>query len=165
MLAKDENILCPLVQIAVQEFLEAEMNAALGACKSERSTGRLGYRGGDYPRKVITRVGTLELRVPQDSTGHCSTEILARFQHSGKALVAALVEMYVQDVSTRKLKAISEELCGHEFSARTISKLHTRLDAELERFARQALEKLYPNLIVDACQRSLRTDPGSLVEK
>ena len=158
MLAKDEDILRPLVQIAVQEFLEAEMNEALGVGKSERSAERLGYRSGYYPRKLITRVGTLELRVPQDRAGRFSTEIFARYQRSEKALVAALVEMYVQGVSTRKVKAISEELCGHEFSAITISELNTRLDAELERFARQTLEAEYPYLIVDARYEKVRED-------
>ena len=158
MLAKDEDLLRPLVQIAVQEFLEAEMNEALGAGKSERSAERLGYRSGYYPRKLITRVGTLELRVPQDRQGRFSTEIFERYQRSEKALVAALVEMYVQGVSTRKVKAISEELCGHEFSASTISELNTRLDAELERFARQTLEGESPYLIVDARYEKVRED-------
>ena len=65
----------------------------------------------------MTRVGKLELRVPQDRQGRFSTEIFERYQRSEKALVAALTEMYIQGVSTRKVKAISEELCGHSFSA------------------------------------------------
>ena len=82
MLSEEENILRPIVQIAVQEFLEAEMNEAVGAGKSERSAGRLGYRSGYYPRKLITRVGTLELRVPQDRAGRFSSEIFERYQRS-----------------------------------------------------------------------------------
>jgi len=156
MLAGETDWLRPLVQLAVQEFLEAEMNEALGAGKSQRTAGRLGYRSGHYPRKLITRVGTLELRVPQDRQGHFSTELFERYQRSEKALVTALIEMYVQGVSTRKVKAISEELCGHEFSASTISELNTRLDAELERFARQPLEAEYPYLIVDARYEKVR---------
>ena len=158
MMSENEDLLRPLVQMAVQEFLEAEMNEALGAEKSERSAARLGYRSGSYPRKLITRVGTLELRVPQDRQGRFSTEIFERYQRSEKALVAALVEMYVQGVSTRKVKAVSEELCGHEFSASTISTLNTKLDAELERFARQTLEAEYPYLILDARYEKVRED-------
>jgi transposase-like protein len=158
LVAEDQDFLRPIVQIAVQEFLEAEMNEALGAGKSERSAQRLGYRSGYYPRKLITRVGTLELRVPQDRAGRFSTEIFERYQRSEKALVAALVEMYVQGVSTRKVKAISEELCGHEFSASTISELNTKLDAELERFARQKLEAEYPYLILDARYEKVREE-------
>ena len=82
MLSEKEDILRPIVQIAVQEFLEAEMNEVVGAGKSERSAERLGYRSGYYPRKLITRVGTLELRVPQDRAGRFSTEIFSRYQRS-----------------------------------------------------------------------------------
>jgi putative transposase len=156
MMAQEGDLLRPLVQMAVQEFLEAEMNEALGAGKSQRTEARLGYRSGYSPRKLITRAGTLDLRVPQDRQGRFSTEIFERYQRSEKALVAALIEMYVQGVSTRKVKAISEELCGHEFSASTLSELNTRLDAELERFARQPLEADYPYLILDARYEKVR---------
>jgi len=157
-MSEDDDLLRPLVQLVVQEFLEAEMNDALGASKSERTPGRLGYRSGHYPRKLVTRVGTLDLRVPQDRQGRFSTEIFSRYQRSEKALVAALVEMYVQGVSTRKVKAVSEELCGHEFSAGTISELNATLDAELERFARQRLEAEHPYLILDARYERVRED-------
>ena len=74
------------------------MTEALGAEKGERSAGRLGYRSGYYGRTPITRVGKLELRVPQDRAGRFSTELFERYQRSERALV----EMYVQGVSTRK---------------------------------------------------------------
>ena len=154
----DQDFIRGIVQIAVQEFLEAEMNEALGAAKGERTEGRLGYRSGHYPRKLITRVGTLELCVPQDRQGRFSTEIFSRYQRSEKALVAALIEMYVQGVSTRKIKAVSEELCGHEFSASPISELNATLDEELERFARQRLEGEYPYLILDARYEKVREE-------
>lgn len=157
-LAEEPDLLRPLAQLAVQEFLEAEMNEALGAAKSERTAGRLGYRSGHYPRKLVTRVGTLELRVPQDRQGRFSTEPFSRYQRSEKALVTALVERYVQGVSTRKVKAVSGELCGHEFSASTLSELNARLDEELEQFARQRLEGQYPCLIVDARYERVRED-------
>jgi putative transposase len=156
VIGEDQDLIRGIVQIAVQEFLEAEMNEALGAARNERSEGRLGYRSGHYPRKLITRAGTLELRVPQDRQGRFSTEIFSRYQRSEKALVAALIEMYVQGVSTRKIKAVSEELCGHEFSASTISELNATLDEELERFARQRLEGEYPYLILDARYEKVR---------
>jgi putative transposase len=155
-IGEDQDLIRGIVQIAVQEFLEAEMDQALGAAKGERTDGRLGYRSGYYPRKLIARVGTLELRVPQDRQGRFSTEIFSRYQRSEKALVAALIEMYVQGVSTRKIKAVSEELCGHEFSASTISELNATLDEELERFARQRLEGEYPYLILDARYEKVR---------
>ena len=117
LLREDEEFLRALVRTALQEVLEAEMTEALGAEKGERAAGRQGYRSGYYGRTLITRVGKLELRVPQDRTGRFSTELFERYQRSERALVAALAEMYVQGVSTRKVKAITEELCGHSFSA------------------------------------------------
>jgi putative transposase len=113
LLREDEEFLRALVRTALQEVLEAEMTEALGAEKGERTAERQGYRSGYYGRTLITRIGKLELRVPQDRTGRFSTELFERYQRSERALVAALAEMYVQGVSTRKVKAITEELCGH----------------------------------------------------
>ena len=90
------------------------MDEAVGAGKHERSEERLGYRSGYCDRTLVTRVGKLELRVPQDRQGRFWTEVFERYQRSEKALVGALAEMYVQGVSTRKVKAITEELCGHD---------------------------------------------------
>ena len=90
LLSEDEEFLRALVRTALQEVLEAEMREALGAEKA----GRQGYRSGYYGRTLITRVGKLELRVPQDRTGRFSTELFERYQRSERALVAALAEMY-----------------------------------------------------------------------
>src|ERR1700747_3616281 len=133
LIGEQEDILRPLIGAVLQEILEAEMSEALGAEKSERAEGRLGYRSGYYVRSLITRVGKLELRVPQDRQGRFSSELFERYQRSEKALVGALAEMSVQGVSTRKVKAISEELCGQEFSASTVSQLNKKLDEELAR--------------------------------
>ena len=100
------------------------MTEAVGAEKGERSEGRLSYPSGYYTRSLITRVGKLELRVPQDRQGRFSTELLERYQRSEKALVAALAEMYVQGVSTRKVKQVTEELVGYAFSALAISAIN-----------------------------------------
>jgi putative transposase len=145
-----------LVQKVVQEVLEAEMSEALQAEKSERTAERLGYRSGYYERKLVTRIGVLELRVPQDRAGRFSTELFERYQRSEKALVAALAEMYVQGVSTRKVKAVTEELCGHGFSASTISEATSRLDGTLKAFAERRLEEAYAYLILDARYERIR---------
>jgi putative transposase len=157
-LREKEDYLRPLVGLVVQEILEAEMNEALGAQKGERTEGRMGYRSGYYVRNLVTRVGRLELRVPQDRQGRFSTQIFERYQRSERALVAALGEMYVQGVSTRKVKAITEELCGQEFSASTISAINQRLDEELERFMCRQLEEEYSYVILDAHYERVRQE-------
>jgi transposase-like protein len=139
-----------------QQTLEAEMDVALAAEKSERTANRLGYRSGYYGRTLITRVGKIELRVPQDRQGRFRTEVFERYQRSEKALVMAMMEMYLQGVSTRKVKAVIEELCGHEFSSATVSRIVASLDEELEKFSRRRLEEDYPYLILDAHYEKVR---------
>jgi putative transposase len=154
--AQDQDVMRRLVERTVQDVLEAEMTEALGAGKGERTAGRLGYRSGYYARGLVTRVGTLELRVPQDRDGRFSTELFERYQRSEKALVAALAEMYVQGVSTRKVKAVTEELCGHEFSASAVSAVAKRLDAELQAVMERPLPEAFPYVYVDARYERVR---------
>ena len=154
----DTDGLRALVQQVVQEVLEAEMDETVGARKGERTESRIGYRSGYYSRTLVTRVGKLVLRVPQDRQGRFRTEVFERYQRSEKALVSALTEMYVQGVSTRKVKEITEELCGHEFSAATVSRMTAQLDEELERFAKRPLEEEYPYLVLDARYEKVRQD-------
>lgn len=156
LMGANHDALRGIVQDLLQEMLEGEMTEALGAAKSERSDGRIGYRSGHYNRTLITRVGKLELRVPQDRDGRFSTELFERYQRSEQALVAALAEMYVQGVSTRKVKAITEELCGHSFSASTISAINKRLDEGLTAFARRRLDEPFAYLIIDAKYEKVR---------
>jgi putative transposase len=156
LLLSDDGGFREVLQTVVQEVLEAEMTEAIGAEKGERTAGRLSYRSGYYERKLVTRVGVLELRVPQDRAGRFSTELFERYQRSEKALVSALVEMYVQGVSTRKVKAITEELCGHAFSASTVSEATARLDESLQAFFERRLNEPYPYLILDARYEKVR---------
>jgi len=143
LLADDADLMREIVHAAVSEILEVEMTEALGAERDERSETRLGYRAGYYQRGLVTRVGKLEVRVPRDRDGRFSTELFERYSRSEKALVAALAEMYVQGVSTRKVRAITEELCGHSFSASAISRINAGLDETLEQFASRRLEEPY----------------------
>jgi transposase-like protein len=147
-----------VVQATLQQILECEMEELLQARRGERNEERTGYRSGSYERAFITRVGKLELRVPQDRAGRFRTELFERYQRSEKALFAALTEMYVQGVSTRKVKAITEELCGHAFSASSISEITKKLDEQLEAFATRRLEEDYSYLIVDARYERIRID-------
>src|ERR1700757_617290 len=156
LIGEQEDILRPLISTVLRKVLKPKMSEALGAEKSERAEGRLGYRSGYYVRSLITRVGKLELRVPQDRQGRFSSELFERYQRSEKALVGALAEMYVQGVSTRKVKAITEELCGHEFSASSISAINKTLDESLQAFAERRLGEAYPYLILDARYERVR---------
>ncbi len=151
VLTDDPNFLRVLVERVIQEVLDAEMTAQLSAAPYERSGERKGYRNGSKPRQLHTRVGTLTLRVPQDRDGTFATQVFARYQRSEKALMLALMEMYVEGVSTRKVRDITEVLCGTTFSKSLVSELAGQLDGELAAWRERPLnETAYPYLTVDA---------------
>ena len=156
LVAGDRGLMKSLMKEALQEVLEGEMTEFLGAAPGERTEERQGYRAGYYGRHLITRIGKLELRVPRDRSGEFSTALFERYARSEKALVGALAERHVQGVSTRKVKAITEELCGHRFSASAISRINKGLDESLARFAGRHLDEAYPYLILDARYEKVR---------
>ncbi len=158
LFTQDVDFMKSLLSEAIQEILDAEMEELLGASHHERSNLRKGYRAGFYNRTLITRIGKIELRVPRDRDGRFSTQLFERYQRSEKALVSALAEMYIQGVSTRKVKAVTEELCGHEFSASTISNINASLDKQLKAFATRKLDEAFPYLILDARYEKVRID-------
>jgi putative transposase len=159
ILLDDPGFLRGIVERALQAVLEEEMTAHLGAARYERGEGRTGYRNGHRPRTLTTRVGTIELRVPQDRDGTFSTELFARYQRSEQALVTALMEMYLQGVSTRNVAAITEELCGAAFSKSHVSALVGRLDPELQAWRERPLTAAaYPYLVVDARYEHARVE-------
>ena len=158
-LLDDPEFLRGVVQGALQAILEAEMTAHLGAERYERGPGRSGHRNGYKPRTLTTRVGTLELHVPQDREGTFSTELFARYQRTEQALVVTLMEMYVQGVSTRKVTAITEQLCGTSFSKSQVSALAGRLDEHLAAWRERPLTAAsYPYLSIDARYEHVRVD-------
>jgi transposase-like protein len=158
VLLDDPAFLRGIVQGALQAILEAEMTAHVGAERYERGPGRSGHRNGYKPRTLTTRVGPLELRVPQDREGAFSTEVFGRYQRSEQALVVTLMEMYVQGVSTRKVAAITEQLCGTSFSKSQVSALTGTLDTVLAAWRERPLSVAYPYLSVDARYEHVRGD-------
>lgn len=156
LLVEEPDMMRALLKEVLQEVIDTEMTEFLGAERNERSVGRNWYRSGYYSRGSVTRIGKLELRVPRDRNGEFSTALFERYQRSEKTLVAALAEMYVQGVSTRKVTAITEELCGHRFSASSISAINKGMDEALARFATRPLEEVYPYLILDARYEKVR---------
>jgi putative transposase len=157
VLLDDPSFLREIVERVVQQILEAEMTEHLGAAPYERVEGRTGQRNDYKPRALRTRVGTLNLLVPQDREGTFSTRLFSRYQRNEKALVLALMEMYIEGVSTRKVKDITEVLCGASFSKSLVSSLAGSLDSELKAWRMRRLEmKAYPYLFVDARYEKVR---------
>jgi len=149
-LLSGKNGLAKLVESVLNQILEAQVTESLGADRHERSEERQGYRNGYRLRTLSTRVGPVTLQVPQTRDGNFSTDIFRRYQRSEQAFVLALMEMVVQGVSTRKVSAITEELCGASFSRSTVSELCVGLDARVGAFNERPLTDKYPFVMIDA---------------
>ena len=153
-----------ILQHTIQQVLEEELTAFLNAEPYRRTEERRGYRNGYKPRVFKTRVGRLELMVPKDREGRFQTELFEKYQRSEKALVLAIAGMYVQGVSTRKVKKVTEDLCGLEISKSQVSALAKGLDAEISKWRNRPLVKRYPYLMVDALYEKVRY-AGSVVPR
>jgi transposase-like protein len=143
--------LAQLLEQGLNQILEAQVTEHLQAQPYERTDQRKGHRNGYKPRQLTTRIGTLHLHLPQVRDGSFSTDLFARYQRSEQALVLTLMEMVLQGVSTRKVAAITEQLCGKEFSKSTVSVLCQQLDPLVQAWNTRDLSGLrYPFVLVDA---------------
>ena len=114
-----DNLMGEIVRLGIQQFMELDRDEYIGVSSYERGEGRRSQRNGYKTRQLYTRVGGLVLRVPQTRDGEFYPAILERYQRSEKALVLSLAEAYIQGVSTRKMKMITEQLMGKKFSSTT----------------------------------------------
>lgn len=150
----------------LQRLLEAVVNVAmreeaavhLGAAEHERSKDRRGYRNGTKPRGLKTRVGELQLLVPQ--VRDCEPyhpSMFARWQRSERALLVACGEMYFQGVSTRNVQNVLQEMCGLQVSAATVSRVAAELDEKLSVFRDRRLDHTgWTYLMLDARYEKIR---------
>lgn len=148
-----------LLEKILDQVLQAQATEQVQAQPYQRTVKRRGYRNGTRARPLTTRVGTLTLHIPRLRTGEFSTELFNRYQRSEQALMLALMEMVVNGISTRKISAVTEELCGVEFSKSTVSALCKRLDPVVDAWNNRSLrEHQYPFVMVDAIVVKIRED-------
>lgn len=153
------DLLRAMMAHMLQTAIQQEFERFMGAGRYERTEQRRGWRNGSKRRRLHTRVGTIELRVPKDREGRFQPSLFERYQRSEKALVLALVEMYIQGVSTRKVQKVVEQLCGILVSASQVSALVKKLDHELEIWRRRSLAGVrYPYLVIDAHYEKVRRE-------
>lgn len=158
LFVRDKGVAVLLEKI-LDQVLHAQATEQVQAQPYERTIKRRGYRNGARPRLLTSRVGTLTLHVPRLRNGEFSTELFRRYQRSEQALVLALMEMVVNGVSTRKISAVTQELCGVEFSKSTVSALCKQLDPIVESWNNRSLrEHKYPFVMVDAIVVKIRED-------
>ncbi len=154
---KGFDILPELIRIVVNAAMQAERQQYLKAAPYQRTPERETYANGYKPKTVQTRVGNITFSVPQVREGDFYPEALEKGLRSERALTLALAEMYVQGVSTRKVKAITEQLCGVSVSSTQVSNAASLLDSELEKWRERPLGE-YPYLYLDAYYEQVRED-------
>ena len=150
------------MELLVNECMKIERQAALGVGPYQRGEARRGQANGFKPRTLKTRIGPLQLAVPQVRNGKFYPTALERGSRSEKALRLALAEMYVQGVSTAKVTKITEELCGCEISSSEVSRAMAMLDDELHKWRTRPLSQI-KYLILDARYEKVRHG-GSIVD-
>lgn len=109
------------IEILMNEAMKLQRAEALGARPYERSDSRRGHANGFKPKQVRSRLGRLNLQIPQTRDVEFYPSALERGERSERALKLAVAEMYVQGVSTRKVAQITQQLCGLDVSSSQVS--------------------------------------------
>jgi len=151
------EVLPELIRLIVNAAMQAERTEHLNAAPYQRTTERQGYANGYKPKAMRTRLGEISFAVPQVREGGFYPQALEKGLRSERALTLALAEMYVQGVSTRKVKAITEQLCGVSVSSAMVSQATAQMDEELEKWRERPLGE-YPYLFLDAYYEQVRED-------
>lgn len=145
-----------LLQESVNAVLKAESKEQLKAEPYERTEERTDCRNGSRERALTTRIGTIMITVPRHRYEPFKTMIFDNYSRSEAALIAAMAEMVVNGVSTRKVSLVVEQLCGKSISKSSVSELCKDLDKAVKEFRNRPLEDDYPFLIVDATYFKVR---------
>jgi len=151
------DILPELIQVIINAAMQAERQQYLRAEPYQHTEEREGHANGYKPKTVHTRVGNITFAIPQVREGGFYPEALEKGLRSERALLLALAEMYVQGVSTRKVKAVTEKLCGVALSSTQVSHAAALLDTELEKWRNRPLGE-YAYLFLDAYYEQVRED-------
>lgn len=149
-------------ELLLNECMKIERQEFLGVGPYQRGEARNGRANGFKPKRLKTRIGELNLAVPQVRDAKFYPSALEKGCRSEKALRLALAEMYVQGVSTAKVSKITEEMCGCEISSSEVSRVASQLDEELEKWRNRPLGEI-KYLVVDARYEKIR-EGGSVVD-
>jgi transposase-like protein len=145
------------MEILFNEAMRLEREQHLGAGHYERNSDRLDYANGYKPKRVKTRIGQLDLSIPQTRDSDFYPNCLDKGLRSERALNIALSEMYINGVSTRKVSNIVEQMCGFEVSAQMVSNASKELDTSLIAWRNRSLGQM-DYLLVDARYEQVRVD-------
>jgi len=152
----------PVLEMLFNVAMKVEREQFLGAGSHERSEERRGYANGYKPKGVQTRMGALELAVPQVRGLGFYPQSIDKGSRSEKALKVAIAQMYLEGVSTRRVQDITEKLCGYEVSSTQVSRVTQELDEQFEQFRNRPIGPIC-YLIVDAVYLKVRHN-GSVID-
>jgi putative transposase len=159
------DLLRDAIALVCREVMDAEISSEVGAGHGERSPERTTHRNGYRPRAWETRVGEIELLIPKKRSGPAYfPSFLEPRRRSEQAIVAVVLEAYVNGVSTRKVDRLVEQLGIHGMDKDRVSRLCRALDEQVELFRQRPLDGTYPYLWLDAKQLKVR-DHGHVRSK
>jgi len=145
------------IRILINEAMKLEREQHLEASPYERTPTRRGYANGYKAKTVKTRVGEIEFAIPQVREGDFYPGALEKGLRSERALTLAMAEMYVQGVSTRRVAAITQQLCGTAVTSSQVSRASALLDEVLEAWRNRPLGEI-SYLYLDARYENVRMD-------
>lgn len=145
------------IQILMNQAMLVEREQHLQASPYERTDDRHGYANGFKAKTVKSRVGELHFSIPQVRDSKFYPSCLEKGMRSERALKIAIAEMYVQGVSTRKVSAVMEQMCGLEVTSTQVSRAASLLDGELNAWRTRSLaDHTYKYVFFDAIYESVR---------
>lgn len=145
-----------LLEAAMNRVLLAESATQIGAERYARTDSRTDSRNGVRERPLTTRIGRITLQVPRHRNQPFKTMLFDNYSRSEAALIAAMAEMVVNGVSSRKVGIVMEALCGTSFSKSTVSEVCKDLDKDVQSFRNRPLTQEYPFVMADATYFKVR---------
>ncbi len=163
-LINQDTYAAEILQKVIQAAVDQKFHEYIKAEEYERTEHRKSYRNGSYERDLRLRVGSITLRICRDRDGGFKHDVFEKYQRSEQAFIAALIEMYVNGISTRKITQVVEELCGTTVSKSLVSKLNASIEPMLNLWRERTLKSPYPYLVLDARYEKVREN-GHVVSK
>lgn len=152
----------PVLELLLNTSMRVEREQFLGAMSHERSEERKGYANGYKPKEIQSRMGSLELKIPQVRGMSFYPGSIEKGTRSEKALKLAIAQMYLEGVSTRRVQDITEKLCGYEISSTQVSRVTKELDEQFEIFRNRPIGEIC-YLILDATYLKVRHN-GTVID-
>lgn len=152
----------PILELLYNTAMKLEREHHIKANSHERSAERRGYANGYKPKQIQTKMGALDLSIPQVRESGFYPQTIEKGSRSDKALKLAIAQMYLEGVSTRRVRSITKELCGYDISSTQVSRVTQELDEEFEIFRNRPIGEI-AYLVLDALYLKVRHD-GSVID-